>query len=50
LHPGDIKILKAVNNEVAHKNLSHMINVIVFSSLEDENEKRPHKIKYLVEI
>ena len=41
LHPGDIKILKAVNNEVVYKNLSHMINVIVFSSLEDENDKRP---------
>ena len=41
LHPGDIKILKAVKNEVVYKNLSHMINVIVFSSLEDENDKRP---------
>ena len=41
LHPGDIKILKAVNNEIIYKNLSHMINVIVFSSLEDENDKRP---------
>ena len=41
LHPGDIKLLKAVNNEVVYKNLSHMINVIVFSSLEDENDKRP---------
>ena len=41
LHPGDIKILKAVNNEVVYKNLSHMINVIVFSSLDDENDKRP---------
>ena len=41
LHPGDIKILKAVNNEVVYKNLNHMINVIVFSSLEDENDKRP---------
>ena len=41
LHPGDIKILKAVNNEVVYANLSHMINVIVFSSLEDENDKRP---------
>ena len=41
LHPGDIKILKAVNNEIVYKNLSHMINVIVFSSLEDENDKRP---------
>ena len=41
LHPGDIKILKAVNNEKVYRNLSHMINVIVFSSLEDENETRP---------
>ena len=41
LHPGDIKILKAVNNEVVYKNLNHMINVIVFSSLDDENDKRP---------
>ena len=41
LHPGDIKILKAVNNEIVYKNLSHMINVIVFSSLDDENDKRP---------
>ena len=41
LHPGDIKILKAVNNENIYKNLSHMINVIVFSSQEDENDKRP---------
>lgn len=41
LHPGDIKILKAVNNEKVYTKLSHMINVIVFSSLEDENDKRP---------
>ena len=41
LHPGDIKILKAVNNEDIYKKLNHMINVIVFSSLEDENDKRP---------
>ena len=41
LHPGDIKILKAVNNEKVYKNLNHMINVIVFSSLEDENDTRP---------
>ena len=41
LHPGDIKILKAVNNDKVYKNLSHMVNVIVFSSLEDENDKRP---------
>ena len=41
LHPGDIKILKAVNNEKVRSNLNHMINVVVFSSLEDENDKRP---------
>ena len=41
LHPGDIKILKAVNNEKVYKNLSHMVNVIVFSCLEDENDTRP---------
>ena len=41
LHPGDIKILKAVNNEKVRQNLSHMINVIVFSSLEDEKDTRP---------
>ena len=33
--------LKAVNIEKVYKDLSHMINVIVFSSLEDENHKRP---------
>ena len=41
LHPGDIKILKAVNNEKVKQNLSHMINVIVFSALEDEKDTRP---------
>ena len=41
LHPGDIKILKAVNNEKIYNNLCHMINVVVFSALEDENDKRP---------
>ena len=41
LHPGDIKILKAVNNDKIYKSLSHMVNVIVFSSLEDKNDKRP---------
>ena len=41
LHPGDIKILKAVNNEKVYRNLSHMINVIVFSSQESENDTRP---------
>ena len=41
LHPGDIKILKAVNNEKVRQNLSHMVNVIVFSSLEDEKDTRP---------
>ena len=41
LHPGDIKILKAVNNDKVFKNLSHMVNVIVFSSLEDEKDTRP---------
>ena len=41
LHPGDIRILKAVKSEKVMTNLSHMINVIVFSALEDENDKRP---------
>ena len=40
LHPGDIRIVKAVNNEKVNNALKHMINVIVFSS-NCENNERP---------
>ena len=40
LHPGDIRIVKAVSNNIINDSLSHMINVIVFSS-DCSNNERP---------